>query len=124
RRFTRLVGEDLARRPVRCCIGFNKLPGLDVYYAADPCFEARARESRSPIYRLSSRYRTFAAFERAVFAPEAGTTILVLTDRQRADFQRWYGTPSERFHRVPPGVSRDRRAGPDAAALRRALRGE
>ncbi|HEX7034222.1 MAG TPA: glycosyltransferase family 4 protein [Pseudomonadales bacterium] len=124
RRFARAVAEDLARRPARCRIGFNKLPGLDVYYAADPCFEARARESRGPIYRLSSRYRTFAAFERAVFAPEAHTTVLVLTDRQRADFQRWYGTPSERFHRVPPGVARDRRAGPDAPAQRRALRGE
>lgn len=30
---------DLAKRPVDRLVGFNKMPGLDVYYAADGCFE-------------------------------------------------------------------------------------
>ncbi|MCC4119214.1 hypothetical protein LLG90_28195, partial [Aromatoleum toluclasticum] len=51
-------------------VGFNKMPGLDVYYAADPCFEDKARRLRKPLYRYSPRYRHFSAYERAVFAPE------------------------------------------------------
>jgi UDP-glucose:(heptosyl)LPS alpha-1,3-glucosyltransferase len=46
------------------------MPGLDAYYCADPCYEDKARTLRGPIYRLSGRYRHFAAYERAVFAPQ------------------------------------------------------
>src|SRR3979490_658883 len=38
-KFTAWVQADLAKRPVDRLIGFNKMPGLDVYYAADGCFE-------------------------------------------------------------------------------------
>jgi len=37
-RFATLVQNDLASRPADRVIGFNKMPGLDVYYAADPCY--------------------------------------------------------------------------------------
>lgn len=39
----RVGRADLDRRPVQRVIGFNKMPGLDVYYAADACFEERPR---------------------------------------------------------------------------------
>jgi UDP-glucose:(heptosyl)LPS alpha-1,3-glucosyltransferase len=124
RRFAARVRGELERRPAVGVVGFNKMPGLDVYYAADPCFEERARQRFPYPYRWTSRYRTFAAFERAVFEPEAGTLVLVLTERQRSTFQRFYGTADDRFRLVPPGVSRDRVPGPDAAEVRRALRRE
>lgn len=123
-RFARWVRHHLQRHPVALVVGFNKLPGLDVYYAADPCFEAKAREQRGPWYRWTARYRYFAAAERAVFEPAAATHVLVLTERQQADFERWYGTPRERFTLVPPPVAPERRRPVDAAAVRNAFRAE
>lgn len=113
----RLLARLAADRPDRV-LGFDKLPGLDLYFAADPCFVDRAHRRRRALYRLTPRYRTFAALERAVFAPQAATRILLLDPRQQAVYRRWYGTGEDRFLRLPPGTSRDRRAGADAGALR------
>jgi hypothetical protein len=72
------------------------MPGLDVYYCADPCYEDKARTLRNPMYRLSGRYRHFAAYERAVFAPQARTEILMISTVQQALFEKHYGTPAAR----------------------------
>lgn len=123
-KFTEWVRADLARRPADRVIGFNKMPGLDVYYAADPCFEEKARTLRKPLYRFSPRYRHFSAYERAVFAPEGKTEILSISSIQQALFQKYYGTPATRFHPLPPGIAADRRAPPDAAEIRAGFRRE
>jgi UDP-glucose:(heptosyl)LPS alpha-1,3-glucosyltransferase len=114
-RFSDWVARDLIERPADRVIGFNKMPGLDVYFAADPCYEEKARALRNPLYRLSSRYRHFSAYERAVFAPESRTEILMISRIQQPLFEKYYGTPKQRFHLLPPGISRDRRAPADAA---------
>ncbi|MDR0634465.1 MAG: glycosyltransferase family 4 protein [Azoarcus sp.] len=124
RKFSAWVAADLARRPVGCTIGFNKMPDLDLYYAADPCYEEMARTLRNSLYRLSGRYRHFAAWERAVFAPESRTEILMISDAQQPFFIRHYGTPPARFHPLPPGIAPDRRAPADAPAIRAAFRAE
>lgn len=124
RHFADWVEKDLGWRPAICTVGFNKLPDLDVYYAADPCFEEKARQLRRPLYRYTRRYRLFSRFEHAVFDKESNTSILIITPAQKASFQRYYGTPDERFHLLPPGVSADRRPGADAAQLRADLRRE
>ncbi|MDR0577702.1 MAG: glycosyltransferase family 4 protein [Candidatus Accumulibacter sp.] len=123
-RFGDWVAGDLARRPADRVIGFNKMPGLDVYFAADPCYEEKARTQRNPLYRLSGRYRHFAACERAVFAPESRTEILMISKMQQPIFEKHYGTPDRRFHLLPPGVSRDRRAPANAAEIRADFRRE
>ena len=123
-RFASWLREDLARRPVDRVVGFNKLPGLDVYYCADPCFEDKARTQRNPLYRLTPRYRHFAAFERAVFGKSGHATILMLSSTQQTLFVKHYGTHAGRFRLLPPGISQDRRAPPDATAIRAAFRGE
>ncbi|NMG37194.1 glycosyltransferase [Azoarcus sp. TTM-91] len=117
-RFSAWVEADLARRPVDRVVGFNKMPGLDLYYAADPCFEDKARTLRKPLYRYSPRYRHFSAYERAVFAPESHTEILMISTTQQPLFAKYYGTPARRFHLLPPGIAADRRAPPNAAELR------
>jgi len=123
-RFSDWVDSHLAAHPAERVVGFNKMPGLDVYFAADSCFEAKARTQRGPLYRLSGRYRHFAAYERAVFDPHAGVEILILSPVQQRLFQTCYGTAAERFHLLPPGISPDRRAPPDASEVRLALRRE
>ncbi|TKD40093.1 glycosyltransferase family 4 protein [Azotobacter chroococcum] len=123
-RFTAWVQADLARRPVDRVIGFNKMPGLDVYYAADPCYEDKAQTLRNPLYRLWGRYRHFADYERAVFAPQAKTQILMISEVQQPLFVKHYGTPAERFHLLPPGISADRRAPANAGEIRADFRRE
>lgn len=123
-KFGAWVEADIARRPVDRVIGFNKMPGLDVYFAADPCFEEKARTLRNPLYRLGGRYRHFAALERAVFAPEGRTEVLLISRTQQPFFERHYGTPSGRLHLLPPGISLDRRAPADAPVIRAAFRAE
>jgi UDP-glucose:(heptosyl)LPS alpha-1,3-glucosyltransferase len=123
-RFSDWVARDLAMRPADRIIGFNKMPGLDVYFAADPCYEEKARALRNPLYRLSGRYRHFSAYERAVFAPESQTGILMISQIQQSLFEKHYGTPKHRFHLLPPGISRDRRAPANAAEIRADFRRE
>jgi len=123
-KFSAWIAADLAARPVDRVIGFNKMPGLDVYYAADPCFEDKARTLRNPFYRLSGRYRHFAAYERAVFAPESRTRILMISGVQQPLFVQHYHTPETRFYLLPPGVTPDRRAPANAAEIRSAFRNE
>ncbi|WP_415037050.1 glycosyltransferase family 4 protein [Azonexus sp.] len=123
-KFSAWVAHDLAQRPVDKVVGFNKMPGLDVYFAADACYEEKARSLRHPLYRFSGRYRHFSAYERAVFAADAGPQILLIAPAQQAVFQHYYATPEARFHLLPPGISRDRCAPPDADHIRAQFREE
>jgi UDP-glucose:(heptosyl)LPS alpha-1,3-glucosyltransferase len=115
---------DLAKRPVDRLVGFNKMPGLDVYYAADGCFEDKAQTLRNGLYRRWGRYRHFAEYERAVFARDAKTEVLMISEVQQPLFIKHYDTPLQRFHLLPPGISQDRRAPPNAAEIRAQFRGE
>ncbi|QLC73523.1 glycosyltransferase family 4 protein [Pseudomonas sp. LPB0260] len=123
-KLTAWVEADLARRPVERVIGFNKMPGLDVYYAADGCFEDKAQTLRNPLYRRWGRYKHFADYERAVFAPESKTEILMISEVQQPLFVKHYATPAERFHLLPPGIAQDRRAPANAAQIRAEFRAE
>jgi UDP-glucose:(heptosyl)LPS alpha-1,3-glucosyltransferase len=123
-KFTTWVQSHLAKHPVDRVVGFNKMPGLDVYYAADPCFEHKAQTLRNPLYRYWARYRHFAEYEKAVFAPERGTEILMISEVQKPLFMKHYRTPEDRFHLLPPGIAPDRRAPPDAVIQRAAFRAE
>ncbi|KTC18979.1 glucosyltransferase I RfaG [Pseudomonas putida] len=123
-KLTDWMQADLARRPVDRLIGFNKMPGLDVYYAADGCFEDKAQNLRHSLYRRWGRYRHFAEYERAVFGKDAKTQILMISEVQQPLFVKHYGTPAERFHLLPPGISQDRRAPANAAEIRAEFRRE
>ncbi len=123
-KFSAWIDQHLLAAPVDRVVGFNKMPGLDVYFAADGCYEEKARQLRNPLYRFSSRYRHFSAYERAVFAPELATEILMISQLQQPFFERHYGTPAARFHLLPPGIARDRKAPPNAAELRAEFRRE
>jgi len=103
-------------------VGFNKMPLLDVYYAADTCYQAKARRQRGAWYRLMPRYRHLIAYEKAVFAADAKTKILLLSKAQQAEFMHFYETPAELFELLPPGIAKDRRAPSNAAEIRNKVR--
>jgi UDP-glucose:(heptosyl)LPS alpha-1,3-glucosyltransferase len=100
------VANRLDRKNYDLVLGFNRMPGLDLYYAADVCYVARIERQRSFLAKLTPRYRLFAAFERAVFAPESMTEIIMLSEKEKGIYQAIYGTAEQRFHLVPPGVNK------------------
>ena len=111
-RFSRAMQADLLLQPVDRLIGFNKMPGLDVYYAADGCYEQRVRDLytgvRGWLYRLAGRYQHFSDYESAVFVAGKKTQILMISAQQQGAFQKIYATESTRLHMLPPGIARDR----------------
>jgi UDP-glucose:(heptosyl)LPS alpha-1,3-glucosyltransferase len=123
--FSRLVAARLERLSHDVVVGFNKMPGLDVYFAADPCYQFRVKEAKSVFYRLTPRYRSLLALERSVFDPAQNTAILLLSPSEKDKYIASYHTPDHRFHLLPPGISETcfRKNGSDQnrALLRRSL---
>lgn len=103
-------------------IGFNKMPHLDIYYAADVCYQERILATRSVFYRLLPRYQIYRDLEAAVFNPESKTEIFLISPLQEKAYHQCYGTQHERFHLLPPGIHRDRLAPADASEKRDAMR--
>lgn len=108
RQFSTVVSQRLREDPVDVVLGFNKMPGLDVYYCADPCFEHKAQHLRPWWYRFGGRYKHFSHYENLIFQPGATTEILMISSVQQRLFQQYYGTEPERMTMLPPGISRDR----------------
>ena len=101
-------------------VGFNRMPGLDLYYNADVCYVADISRRRGPLARLTPRYKVMAAFEEAVFGPEAKTHIMYLAEQEKNRYMEAYGTPEARFHALPPGIDRARirqAMGPEAGRV-------
>ena len=115
------VKTHLQANPADCVVGFNKMPGLDVYFAGDTCFAKKAAH-KGLFYKLSKRCKHYLAFERAVFAPSSSTKIMVLTKQQIQDFKDHYHTQNERFFLLPPGIALDRKYNADAPQKRQQFR--
>lgn len=124
KRFSQWVQQALRGDPVDGVIGINKMPGLDLYFAGDSCYEEKARTQRSWLYRQLPRYRHFAEYEKAVFAKDSKTEVLLISDVQKVFFKRHYDTPESRMHFLPPGIARDRIASDNAREIRRTFREE
>ncbi len=103
-------------------VGFQRMPGLDVYYAADMCFAQNARLKHNWLYRLTRRYKIYSALERAVFRPESKTQIMYLAEQVKDSYIKYYHTQEQRFHLLTPGISRDRMAPENAENLRKKIR--
>jgi len=101
------LSKLLKRTTYDLIMGFNRIPGIDLYYAADVCYAARVQKERSFLSRLTPRYHFFSAFERAVFSKDSSTEIIILAEKEKTIYQALYGTPENRFHLAPPGVNKN-----------------
>lgn len=122
--FVAAFQQQFQRDQFDLLVGFNKMPGLDVYFAGDTCFAHKAYSERNWLYRAAPRSRLYLAYERAVFSEASDTEILSLVTSEQKQFVRYYATQPERFHSLPPGVSAAHLACKDPQAARIALRNE
>lgn len=107
-----------------CVVGFNRMAGLDFYFAGDSCFAERIVRAnlREKIKFLLPRYRTFLSMEKAVFSPQAKTRILTISPKQQHDYIRRHQTQTDRFFRVPLDFDSRCRELADAPARKAELR--
>lgn len=101
-------------------IGFNRMPGLDVYYAADICHIANSNKYGN-WYRFLPRNLAYYGLEHAVFAPQAKTKIFLLSAAEQLIYQKHYGTPNDRFYLLPPGIDKTRILHQEKSTLRQQL---
>jgi UDP-glucose:(heptosyl)LPS alpha-1,3-glucosyltransferase len=105
----RAFGEALAQAVLGRfdrLVGFDKLPGLDIYLCGDLCFADRPFGFWS---RFHPRVRTMLELEGACFSPAARTRVLVLTEAQREAYLRAWGTQPDRIEVLPPTIETQRR---------------
>ncbi len=105
-------------------VGFNRMPGLDLYYNADVCYVLDVAKRRGLLSRLTPRYRAYCQFERAVFGRDSKTHIMYLSGVEKKNYIKVYGTPEERFHYLPPGIDKERIIAANTAQNRRQVRFE
>jgi UDP-glucose:(heptosyl)LPS alpha-1,3-glucosyltransferase len=122
RAFVRQLAALLPARRLDGIAGFNKMPGLDVYYGADPCYAA-AFQTKPAWKRALPRYRHYLEMERAVFNRGQHTVILQYIPRDIPLYQQFYGTEN-RFHVLPPNATRHPYTEADRAPARARLRAE
>jgi len=108
REFGKAVGERVQRDTFDCLVGFNKMAGLDVYWAGDPCLAERLRERRLPFVRWLPRYRAYLELEEAVMGHGSAAELLILAEPEIQKIARHYGTPESQMHVLPPGIDRRR----------------
>ena len=104
---------DILRQRVKekhfdCVIGFNKIPGLDFYFAGDVCLAEKMEKEKSALAKLLPRYRFYLNYEKAVFSKDSKTHILLLAHGAAPIYQHYYQTQPNRLHPMPPGVAKDR----------------
>ncbi len=108
-KFTDWVSATIQKENYDLVVGFNKMPGLDVYFAADSCFAEKAESQRGAYYKYTPRFRHFMEYEQAVFGPDSQTQVMVLSPLQQQAYLNYYAGCENRLHLVPPGIREDRK---------------
>lgn len=85
-------------------VGFNKIPGVDIYFTGENCFAQHLENKSLSLMRYLPRYASFSCLEKKVFTEHSKTEILLISPREKAVYQKFYGTQDERFHLLFPGI--------------------
>jgi len=96
-------------------VGFNKIPGIDIYFTGENCFAQHLKNKSMPIMRYFPRYFVFSLLERKVFEEKSETEILLISPREKSIYQEFYFTQNKKFHLLFPGI--ERRSFSNEAAL-------
>jgi UDP-glucose:(heptosyl)LPS alpha-1,3-glucosyltransferase len=106
--FHRKLRNHLVDSEFDVVVGFNKIPGMDIYYCGDYCYVGRSFLRYSIFYRFTPRFLYLSRFERGVFDARSKTNILSLSDREKSIYQQYYLTQDSRFLCLPPTLEKAR----------------
>jgi UDP-glucose:(heptosyl)LPS alpha-1,3-glucosyltransferase len=85
-------------------IGFNRIPGIDVYYAADLCYQEQY--NHFPWYKkIMPRARAYLRMEKILCAQDH-THFLLLTESAIDQFMHYYHLQRSRLHLIPLGLDK------------------
>ena len=90
-------------------LGFNRMQGLDAYYAADICYAESV--SKKPflkrlLYLMTPRCQTYLYLERQVFKPFNKSIKVLFLDKSAKDkYAKHYDMRNVISHILPPGIS-------------------
>ena len=123
REFADVVRSIARQERFDCLVGFNKMPGLDVYRCGDPCLADHLRETKLPFVRWLPRYRTYLKLEEGIFGNSSDAALLVLTESEKERIVRYYGAAESRIYVLPAGIDRRRlHVTSDGANVRASIR--
>ena len=120
--FAKKVALWLKQNPQDKTVGFNRLPNLDFYYAADSCFAEKTKEKHNALIQMLPRYRIFSQLEKSVFARGEKTQLLMISPKEMQVYKNNYNTEDNRFYLLPPGINKNRIAPPNAKDIRQDFR--
>ena len=89
--FSQAVANKLTMQSYDCVVGFNRMLGIDVYFAADVCFAWKIAQQHAYYYRYLPRYSTYLKLERELFQQANAPHCLFLTPMQQTGYQTHYG---------------------------------
>lgn len=82
-------------------VGFNKMEGVDFCFIGDRCL----RERVGILKRFLPRYRVYLKLESAVFSSQSKTKVMLLTSKQKEDYQKYYAIDEDRVTILPAGLT-------------------
>lgn len=111
-KFSKLLQAEFSINNYDLIVGFNKMPGLDIYYCADTCYIAKVAEQKTRLirsfYQITSRYRKLSSLENSVFNNRYKTKILFLSEKERSNYYNCYQTKKTRSYLLPPNIDKNR----------------
>lgn len=122
--FSNKLFDFLQQEKFDAVIGFNKLPYLDYYYAADSCYRSETQKKHGKWVRFLARDKIYSKLESAVFSLSSKTRIFLLNPEHQKDYINYYHTPQDRFIHLIPGIGEDRKKPAHQIDLRNQLRRE
>jgi UDP-glucose:(heptosyl)LPS alpha-1,3-glucosyltransferase len=100
--FLSWVQEQLTETPADALIGFNPMPGLDIYLASGL---STSPNTQSWWRRRLPAYRQATEWQQAMFGTTAKTEVLFLADSQRDFLRDQFDLPDSRVYALPGGLS-------------------
>lgn len=103
------VGKDVAfakklPKEQKFIVGFNKVPGLNVYFASDSCYAKKVQHKSAWKKKLFPRTYHKLRLESSLFdTPESH--VLFIAPQQLQDFREFYDVKPEYTHLLPPGIN-------------------
>jgi UDP-glucose:(heptosyl)LPS alpha-1,3-glucosyltransferase len=120
--FAQKVNQEIERYSYDAVIGFNKMPGLDFYFAGDICLKAKYYSNARLSHKLFARYRQYLRLEKSIADQYSKTKILYLTEQQKQDYIKYYNTQANRFFHIPAGIKPNQLSYQERAAIKCKIR--